>query len=94
MHFYATNARDMRGLIRLLEKTVPELKKNGFAGAYGDTPNTGLRKILKKRFGAFEMQSPGKAARKARRRYNLFVSGGEFPEKYSSALVRRLALRF
>lgn len=94
LHFYAITPAEMLGLLRNFKRRITELKQQGFVGAYGDTPNTALIKILKK-FGAKEIEITQKRQKEwAGKRYAKSVKYMGFPPKYKRKPVKRVVFRF
>ena len=91
----ATMRRDIISLVRLLEQNAAKLKAQGFAGVYGDTPNSTLLNNLQRRFRNAVIIDPPKRDQVIAR--NIWVNNIDargYSERYRLAKVQRMVIVF
>ncbi|MEK6971026.1 MAG: hypothetical protein AABW68_05070 [archaeon] len=93
LHFYPKNAREMVAAVNGIIARAPEIAERGYFGFYGDTPNTALINLWKKR-GAMIVESPSDESSEARRHYAYGVTHLGWPKEYLSSPVQRIVFPF
>jgi hypothetical protein len=92
-HQFVVNPTRPRESVRKIIAESNRLKREGFAGMYGDTPNPLLVSIWKNE-GAVVVPSPPEEAKIAREHYKRGVKLLGFPRKYADSPVMRILFRF
>ncbi|MDD5148337.1 MAG: hypothetical protein PHH08_02635 [Candidatus ainarchaeum sp.] len=94
-HFDSTDPRTAVVLLRMMKTAIPRLKKRGFAGAYGDTPNLAIIRAMKKNFDAKILPSPFETALNVIENYNTSAQKDGYPKKYAQLEnVKRIVVAF
>ncbi len=91
LHLTAIHPMIAAQLLRTAKNLFPQLKQNGFAGLYGDTPNDVVANYLIKRWNGIETTAPRDARQATRHAYNART---EFPAKYRRTKIRRIIIKF
>ncbi len=92
LHFFPKSAREMDAALRQVQGLIPKWKAQGVVGVFGDTPTEVLWKWWQKRGASITVPSLRDQAI-AREHYRRAVKQLQFPEKYLSSPIKRIAMR-
>ncbi|HLD59189.1 MAG TPA: hypothetical protein VI977_06185 [archaeon] len=85
--------REALGLLKQFVLSFSGLKRQGYAGCAGDTPNSALVKFFRKQ-GAVIAEAPWLAHTLTRQAYRMNAKEFGYPEKYATKPVQRIVMRF
>ncbi|MBN2127378.1 MAG: hypothetical protein JW703_03220 [Candidatus Diapherotrites archaeon] len=88
------NASETIQLIDKLEEQFKYMQQNGVKGLFFDSPNSSLRKYLKKRFNAVEIETPEREKESTMKWYEKKVKEKGFPEKYLNEPIKTIVIKF
>jgi len=96
VHVRSTNAREVVRLLHELRDRLPELRKRGYVGFYGFSPNAPLVEAFQKTFGHLDHSRVDVHPREAGLAQKYYGQGVEkcgFPKEYEGKEVKGLAVR-
>ena len=95
LHFHSNKPRELIKMVQELKTKSGLLKKHGFVGVYGDSPNSALLRLLKANFpNHVEFEPSARSSVEAKKRYAKQIAQAGYSQKYEDQTVRRLCIRF
>ena len=75
------------------EKYAEKLVEDGFVGLFGDTSNTAIINLFKRRFGSSVMDSPDAAKQEIKANLVQEIAAG-LGDKYRNSPIKRIIVKF